>query len=72
MRIAFSLIFLALTSCNQLNSLTVDENENAFACVKGFAGLPWLSARGIMVDAGKTDVSNWTPEDWRTAFELCD
>ena len=62
----------SLMSCTQLNSLAVDDNENAFACIKGNTGVPFVGGSGVMVDAGKTDTTNWTADNWRDLAEICD
>jgi hypothetical protein len=61
-----------LTGCSQLNALAVEEQENAFACVKGNTGIPYFGGSGVMVDAGKTDTTAYTADDWRTLAEICD
>ena len=63
---------IALPSCSQLNALGVDEGENAFACIKGNTGIPYFGGSGVMVDAGNTDTTNYTAEDWRLMAEICD
>jgi hypothetical protein len=72
--IAITLLMAAilLPGCSQLNALAVDEGENAFACVKGNTGIPYLGGSGVMVDAGKTDTTNWTADNWRDLAEICD
>ena len=62
---------IALPSCSQLNALGVDEGENAFACIKGNTGIPYFGGSGVMVDAGNTDTTNYTAEDWRLMAEIC-
>jgi hypothetical protein len=62
-----------LAGCSQINSLGVEPGENALACVKGSTSpFPGIGGSGIMIDAGKTDTSNYTPEDWKSLAEICD
>ena len=63
---------ISFTGCSQLNALGVDEGENAFACIKGNTGIPYFGGSGVMVDAGNTDTTNYTAEDWRLMAEICD
>lgn len=68
---------IALTSCTQLNSLQIQEGENAMACVKGnttaTSGLFGGNISGITVEVpSQVDTSSWTAEDWKTLAELCD
>jgi len=63
---------VTLTGCTQLNALAVEDNENAFACIKGNTGLPLIGGSGVMVDAGNTDTTNYTADDWRSLAEICD
>ena len=63
---------IALSGCTQLNALAVEDQENAFACVKGNTGIPYFGGSGVMVDAGKTDTTDYTADDWRTLAEICD
>jgi len=72
----FVVLFLfavVLSGCTQLNALAVENDENAFACIKGkTTPVPGIGGSGIMVDAGKTDTSNYTADDWATLAEICD
>lgn len=69
----FSLLIIGLLpGCSQLNALAVDDNENAFACVKGNTGVPFLGGSGVMVDVGKTDTTTWVAADWESLAEICD
>ena len=71
------LLALLIPACTQLNSLEIQEGENAMACVKGnttaASGLFGGNISGITVEVPSTvDTSNWTAEDWKTLAELCD
>tara|TARA_B110000240_G_C13322566_1_gene377778 strand:+ start:375 stop:611 length:237 start_codon:yes stop_codon:yes gene_type:complete len=68
---------ITLTGCTQLNSLQIEDGENAMACVKGnttaASGLFGGNISGITVEVpSQVDTSNWTAEDWKTLAELCD
>ena len=71
------LLLLPLTACTQLNSLEIQDGENAMACVKGSttaaSGLFGGNISGITVEVPSTvDTSSWTADDWKTLAELCD
>ena len=71
------LLLLPLTACTQLNSLEIQDGENAMACVKGSttaaSGLFGRNISGITVEVPSTvDTSSWTADDWKTLAELCD
>jgi len=70
--IALLIAAAALAGCQQVNSLAVEEGENAFACVRADSNAPYFKTGGIMVDAGETDTSAFTAEDWRLLAEICD
>ena len=72
MRIIAVLSLLLLASCAQVSSLGVAPDENALACIKGTTGPLGLGASGIMIDAGNTDTTNYTAEDWKALAEICD
>jgi hypothetical protein len=70
-------VAVALSGCTQLNSLAIEEGENAMACVKGntsaTSGLFGGNVSGITVEVpSSVDTSNWSAEDWKTLAELCD
>lgn len=69
--LALSVLF---AGCAQINSLSVDEDDNAMACIKasgGFAGI--FGGSGVTVEvSSKVDTSDWSAEDWRTLAEICD
>lgn len=71
--IALSMTALLLAGCTQINSLEVKPDENALACIKGkTTPIPGIGGVGIMIDAGKTDTTNYTAEDWKSLAEICD
>jgi len=66
-----------LSGCTQINSLAVDEGDNAMACIKGSSGgtSGIFNARvsGITVEVPQdTDTTQWTAEDWKSLAEICD
>jgi hypothetical protein len=72
----FCCIF-ALTGCTQLNSLAVEEGDNAMACVKGNSsatgGIFGGAVSGITVELpGTVDTTDWTADDWKSLAEVCD
>lgn len=68
----FMLMTAMLTGCAQVNALGVEPDENALACIKGSTGPLGIGGSGIMIDAGNTDTTNYTPEDWKALAEICD
>ena len=67
----------ALHGCTQLNSLAVEEGDNAMACVKGSSsatgGIFGGAVSGITVELPSTvDTSGWTADDWKSLAEVCD
>jgi len=72
MRILLALSLVLLVGCAQVSSLGVEPNENALACVKGSTGPLGIGGSGIMIDAGMTDTSGYTPDDWKALAEICD
>lgn len=71
------LIGIALSSCAQLNSLAIDETDNAMACVRGstnaVTGVFGGSVSGITVELpAQTDTTSYTADDWRILAEICD
>ena len=69
----FMLMTAMLTGCAQFNALGVEPDENALACIKGSTlPFPGIGGSGVMIDAGNTDTTNYTAEDWKALAEICD
>jgi hypothetical protein len=66
-------LVLSTVGCAQVNSLAVESDENAMACVKGKTSpFPGIGGSGIMIDLGKTDTTEYTAQDWKDLAEICD
>ena len=77
MKIALLGCIFALTGCAQLNSLSIEEEDNAMACLKGSSsatgGIFGGAVSGITVELpSSVDTSTWTAEDWKSLAEVCD
>jgi len=71
------LLAMAAVSCTQLNSLAVEDGDNAMACVKGNSsatgGIFGGAVSGITVELpSNVDTTDWTAEDWKSLTEVCD
>jgi|TARA_R110001583_G_scaffold16358_3_gene67124 hypothetical protein len=71
------ILLFALSGCTQLNSLAVEEGDNAMACVKGNSsatgGIFGGAVSGITVELPSTvDTSGWTADEWKSLAEVCD
>ena len=78
-KIALFYCIFALSGCTQLNSLGIEEGENAVACIKAGAAGSFIpgSASGVLIEIpSNVDTSQWTAEDFvevaRAISEICD
>lgn len=75
--VLFVFLVTSLFSCTQLNSLAVEEGDNAMACVRGDSsatgGVFGGNVSGLTVELpASVDTSNWTADDWKSLAEICD
>jgi len=77
-KIALFCCIFALNGCTQLNSLSVEEDDNAMACLKGSSSATGIgifggAVSGITVELpSSVDTSTWTADDWKSLAEVCD